>query len=197
MKINKASGFVLLIVLLLVQPTYAAQADFSAQEMFQMGTKAFENNKYEQAIDYFKQASRQGLDTPALHYNLGVAYFKSGNLNQAEKEFQTISRSEGYVPLAHYNLGLIALRKGEKQSAASHFRVTLRNTENTNLRKLADRQLDKVAPSKQKPRTWWGYYSFAGGYDDNVTLDEDSQIQGNTGKDAFGEIVASATRSLK
>ena len=196
MKAYKTCALTLWIILLILPHAFAGSMDSTAEKDFQLGTNAFENQEYEQAIHYFQKAKEQGMDTPALYYNLGVAFFKSQKLEQAKKQFQRISQNADLAPIAHYNLGLIALRKEGEQTAARHFRVCFRDTENQKLRNLADRQLAKVEGSKKETRIWSGYCSLATGYEDNVSLDADSEIQTNQEKDLFGELIAHATAQL-
>lgn len=182
-------------LLLFVSAVFAADDGRSADNMFERGVTAFKASNYEQAVAYFHAADKAGLDTTALHYNLGVAYFKLERYAKARREFEQLTASQDTAPLAHYNLGLIALRNGNDRTAADHFRIAYRTAEKEKLRKLADTRLKEIA-SRPEPRTWSGYVSLAGGYDDNVSLDVGGETLVSKTQDEFWEFIGSATGQI-
>ena len=61
-----------------------AQAESTSLEAtFDRGVKEYEAGDFDAAHKTFQEVIDQGIDDPAVHYNLGNAAFKSGNLGEA------------------------------------------------------------------------------------------------------------------
>lgn len=195
MRLSKICFSIVWIMLLFISNASAAGPDESPNTTFRHGVQAFSKGEYEKAVRYFNAAQKGGLNTPALHYNLGVSYFKLKRYTEAQSEFERLTKEADLGPLSHYNLGLIALRRDDKSAAAQHFQTTYRTAKDKKLRMLAGAQLKDIPPP-QKRRMWSGFFSFAAGYDDNVTLNVDDQVQVSDTKDEFVELIASATGQL-
>ncbi len=173
-----------------------ADAASSPEAMFSLGTEAFGNGRYEQALEHFQAAQKAGLDTAALHYNLGVTYYKLKRYSEARQEFEKLVAVSETAPLAHYNLGRIALARGDEAAAKTHFQVTFRTATDETLRMLADDRLRELAAVEQPPRKWSGFASLAAGYDDNVALIADSEVLIGETEDEFLEFIGGVTGQL-
>jgi tetratricopeptide (TPR) repeat protein len=188
MHLSKISFSIVWILLLFISNAAAAGPDESPNAPFKHGVQAFSKGEYEKAVKYFNAARKAGLDTPALHYNLGVSYFKLKRYTEAQSEFKQLTKEADLAPLSHYNLGLIALRRGDKPAAAQHFQTTFRTAKDKKLRMLAGAQLKDIPPPPKR-RMWSGFFSFAAGYDDNVTLNVDDEVKVSDTKDEFVELI--------
>lgn len=167
--------------------TAAAAAD----PAFDAGVSASKRGDFRQAVEHFRDARRQGLDTPALHHNLGVAYYRLGRYVQARRAFEQASASPKMRAVAFYNLGLVAQKQGDDKTARAWFRKAYRTAGTRKLRRLAATQLgleDQIVP----PYTL--YLEAFGGHDGNPRLaDEEADQFGDhsdEGDAAFGALVA-------
>jgi len=191
----------LILALLLVFATAAtAQAADNADSSFKAGLKAFRSGDYQTALDHFEQARRQGLERPALDYNLGVSYYKLEDYPQARDAFLRAASHTSIRPLAYYNLGLVELRLDNKQEAMRRFRETSATAQDERLQGLAERMLAKLEgqPVEDVPsadRAWWlASVSLNAGYDDNL-IDPRIELSSNRG-DGFYELFAFASGPL-
>jgi len=165
---------------------YAVAAHGQTYPAFEQGRAAFKQGKYSHAISEFSKAMRAGMDSAALYYNLGVCHYKLGQYAQAEVTFQRAARFPDMAPLAYYNLGLIKQKQGDKLFAEHWWQMAYNDSNNSKLKNLARRSLDKL--DRKKPDRWSGYVSAAYGYDDNVTLDNDTIIKVSARSDQFWEV---------
>lgn len=181
-------------ILLLTLNISTTLAEESHDTAFEYGVKAFSQGEYKKAAEFF-EASRKAEDKSlALYYNLGVSYFKLKNYSEARKNFKLLTSESNLAPLAHYNLGLVALKGSDKQTAKKHFQITFRTAKEVKLRQLAKIQLDNSAGPKRK--IWSGFFSVAGGYDDNVALNIDNTVEASDIKDEFVEVIGGASAQL-
>lgn len=115
--------------------------------LFQLGTEAFANTRFEQAADYFTrsiqlgQYNRQTL-ADALYWR-GESYYRLNRMQEAARNFNeflstTPQKNTEMVALAYYNLAYIAFHRKEYAAAQDRFLkfVQLEKGGNTGL--LAD-----------------------------------------------------------
>ena len=77
-----------------------------ATSTFASAAAAFERGHYREALGLFQQARADGVDSPALHYNLGVCQYRVGDYPQAAITFQRLAeRFPELRALAEYNRG--------------------------------------------------------------------------------------------
>jgi len=79
--LNKAAAY-LITTLALVLGQVASTAA-SPDEDFREANQLFETREYERAITLYTSIVQQGLESPALYFNLGNAYFRNGDLGHA------------------------------------------------------------------------------------------------------------------
>jgi hypothetical protein len=169
-----------------------------AMSFFSEANTAFEAEDFSRATALFERASAEGMQGPAIHYNIGASAFRGGDLPRAERAFREVadaSTTPSMTALAHYNLGLIAMETRDDEAARRWFERTLDESPDPRVRELASHRL-KELPDTRPPA--WSYYSRGGfGYDDNVSL-RSSSIEGTaTGvKDSYGELVLAGSYSL-
>jgi tetratricopeptide (TPR) repeat protein len=148
---------------------WAGAASANANPALQKGIKEFQAGAFVEALAYFQEAQREGLDTPAVHYNLGATYYRLHRDQQAEAEFRSLLRDPKFGDFSRYNLGLIARRAGRQTEAQQYFSAAASGSTNPHLRALARAQLRSHTRDTSR---WYGMLELGGGYDDNVTLTE-------------------------
>ena len=57
--------------------------DVRAHEKYHQGLSYFQDDRYQEAIESFKQAIQLEPDSGEAHYNLGLAYQRLGSLDKA------------------------------------------------------------------------------------------------------------------
>lgn len=126
-------------------PAFAAN---NSSEHFRDGVQAFESEHYDDAVRHFTLASHQGLDTPALHYNLGVSHYRAGQNGHARQAFTTLLRWPDWQSLAHYNLGLVAEKEQHDDLAMHHYERAALMPGNHQVRELSQRAMSRLAPAR-------------------------------------------------
>ncbi|MCP4747646.1 MAG: VWA domain-containing protein [Desulfobacteraceae bacterium] len=96
----------------------------------QKGQEAFEQEKYQKAVEHFTKGQLNSPDNPAVLYNLGNAYYKAGNFDTAQEHYdQALNKAEPKLKSKiHYNMGNAAYRQKNFQSAVQHYEKTLKLT---------------------------------------------------------------------
>jgi hypothetical protein len=172
MRITVNALAVALIGWVCAAPLPAQAATSRAGEALQAGIDEFRLGAFTKALAEFLAAQREGLDTPALHYNLGSTYYKLGRNADAATEFRSLLSEPKFGDFARYNLGLIARRTGRSAEAHDHFAAVAEHAGSLPLRDLARTQLGGHASgsSGRSRSAWQGSLDVGAGYDDNVTL---------------------------
>jgi tetratricopeptide (TPR) repeat protein len=172
MRITVKAVAVALICLVCVARLPAQAAASRAGDPLQAGIDAFRLGDFTKALSEFLHAEREGLDTPALHYNLGSTYYKLGRNADAETEFRSLLSDPKFGDFARYNLGLIARRTGRSAEAHAHFAAVAEQAKTLPLRGLARAELGghPSGSSGRRRSAWQGSLEAGAGYDDNVTL---------------------------
>jgi len=164
---------------------------------FTEASAAYEAADFSKARALFEQALAEGMEGPAIHYNIGSAAYRGGDLPRAERAFREVARTPAMASLAYYNLGLVALERRDEAEARDWFERAIHDaTPDERLQALALRRLEEL-PQARAPGAWY-YYTRAGiGYDDNVALRSASFDSSATGEaDAFGELIVASTWSF-
>ena len=115
--------------------------------LFQLGTQAFANTHFEQAVDYFNQSidlgrRSQQTQADALYWR-GESYYRLNNQPQAANNFikylaTTEQTTSEMYALAHYNLGYIAFQRKDYTQAQGWFQKYIRLEKGGNKATLAD-----------------------------------------------------------
>lgn len=115
--------------------------------LFQLGTQAFANAKFEEAIGYFNQSVALGqynrqTKADALYWR-GEAYYRLGRMQEAAQNFAqylqlTQQANNEMYALAHYNLGYIAFHQKDYVQARNWFQKYVRLEKGENNSALAD-----------------------------------------------------------
>lgn len=115
--------------------------------LFQLGTQAFANTQFPQAIGYFDQSIALGQYNPQTKadalYWLGESYYRLNRMPEAERRFNdylslTRQRESEMFALAYYNLGYIAFHRKDYTAAENRFRQFAQLERGENPTALAD-----------------------------------------------------------
>lgn len=115
--------------------------------LFQLGTQAFTNTQFEQAIGYFSQSISLGqynLQTKAeSYYWRGESYYRLNRMQEAARNFNdylalTPQRNSDMFALAYYNLGYIAFHRKDYGTAQNNFQKFIQLQKGNNPALLAD-----------------------------------------------------------
>lgn len=115
--------------------------------LFQLGTQAFANARFEEAIGYFNRSVDLGqynrqTKADALYWR-GEAYYRLGRMQEAAQNFAqylqlTQQTANEMYALAHYNLGYIAFHQKDYAQARNWFQKYTRLEKGENNTALAD-----------------------------------------------------------
>lgn len=115
--------------------------------LFQLGTQAFANADFEQALKYLNQSITIGQynrQTKAdAYYWCGESYYRLNRMVEADRDFNaylqltTQPENEMYA-LANYNLGYIAFHRKDFAQASNYFRKYVQLEKSGNTTALAD-----------------------------------------------------------
>lgn len=98
---------VLACVALLISAPIQAQPADSVRALWQEGTQAYAQGRYQQATEAYQEVVIAGYESGALHYNLGNAYYRLGELGEAVQHYEKAKRFRpGDVRIAH-NLDMV------------------------------------------------------------------------------------------
>ena len=79
-----------------------------------------------------------------MSYNLGSVYYKINQYELSKRYFEKLTDDKNLGHLAYYNLALIEYRLGRDQSAIKLFEKSARSTDDTGLKRLADKQINTL-----------------------------------------------------
>lgn len=171
---------------------YSAQATAHFAE----ARAAFEAENYSKARALFEMALAEGMQGPAIHYNIGAAAYLGGDLPRAESAFREVARTPAMAALAYYNLGLVAQDRHDAREARDWFERAIKDSPNERLTELASQRLAEL-PETRAPGLWTYYTRGGAGYDDNVSL-RSSSIEGSPSgdADAYAELIFAGSYSF-
>lgn len=115
--------------------------------LFQLGTQAFTNVHFDEAIDYFNKSIALGAyDQEArneAYFWRGESYYRLDNYNQAVADFRTYlnntrQRNTDMYALAHYNLGYAYFKLKQYNEASTYFKQYASLENNQKASSLAD-----------------------------------------------------------
>lgn len=91
------------------------------------GNLMFHEGKFEEALEYYREAQVENPEAPELRFNAGDAYFKKNAFQDAMQEFGQALKSQdpSFLASAYYNLGNVHVRRQNLQQAAEAYRRSL------------------------------------------------------------------------
>ncbi len=90
--------------------------------LYNLGLVALENEEYEDAIAYFKNALRIRKDASDTYYYLAEAYLGLGETDAAKDQLLIALEFDPNYPEAHFLMGEIYLSEGDEAKASEEFR---------------------------------------------------------------------------
>jgi len=159
------------------------------------GSAAFAAGNYRAALDHFISARDEGVEGPAVHYNIAVSQFKLGQYDEAGNNFQLIAnRFPQMEGLAEYNLGLVANRQGRRDDAALHFLRAYKASDDEKIQVLASNRIRELEPEVRTVSRWSSALGIRAGNDDNIALSDEAGVPvGTTTEspmvDAFASVI--------
>lgn len=94
--------FFLFIVIVTGPSLWAANPD----SLMTLANKAYDQQKYDSAIDLYNRVLSEGWVSPKLYYNLGDAYFRKKNLPEAILYFEKAKKLDPNNKNIQYNLNI-------------------------------------------------------------------------------------------
>lgn len=91
------------------------------------GNRMFHEGKFEEALEYYREAQVENPEAPELRFNAGDAYFKKNAYQDALQEFGQALKSQdpAFLARAYYNLGNVHVRQQNLQQAADAYKRSL------------------------------------------------------------------------
>lgn len=170
---------------------FFASASANATEDWSQGKQAFQQHNYSLALSFFEKARDAGQGGPAVHYNIGVCQYKLRNYSDARRTFTRLNDDYPKMrSLAQYNLGLVALQESQRSAAINHFRDSYYlSTEEPKLRAMSSTMLRRMIGENVPKSHWMRTISVRGGYDDNVSLQDETGLAAGISADSpFAEL---------
>lgn len=180
--------FLILIFSLFYFVPTALLASKSGEVAHSKGVLALSDQRYEEALRFFKTAHQENKANPDSAYFLGLTYLKLKRFSEASKTFQELLEQHPAYSRAyfHYALALYAEKRGEDSYVWFQKAQKTEPTAKDWLKKIEKgRKEVAVKPEekeKKKPKRWKLEASTAVFYDSNVILDPTNEDLSGFGK---------------
>lgn len=90
-----------------------------AQSFNDMGSRAFKQGNFQEAIEHFKEALQVEPKSVEAHNNLGLAFMEAGNFEEARVHFSEVLKINPDDQKAKTNLDTVLTRIQESKKIAS------------------------------------------------------------------------------
>lgn len=94
------------------------------------GINSLANKHYDNALAYFLDAQKKGLNTPALNSNLGIAFYHNNQYNKAIECFEKSLAEQPNNPNAMFYNTLAYAKSGKYEKGAENLRKESENSSN-------------------------------------------------------------------
>ncbi len=91
-----------------------------------LGNLYFDNQQYQQAIDYYRKALKVQPNNPDVRTDMAICYFYLNLNDLAVSELEKVVKSYPNHAKAHYNLAVVYRRIGRLEAAKSEFEAFLK-----------------------------------------------------------------------
>lgn len=145
-----SSWLAVLAAITCLSPAQNAAA-MTAEELFSDGNRLFRDDLYWAALLRYRQASRDGMNTPVLNYNMGIAHYRAGQHVRAREALLLALSDSNLRVAAHYNLGLNAYALGETEEALRWFRLARDQNRNEKLSTFAVVAISRIRDEEAQP----------------------------------------------
>jgi superkiller protein 3 len=98
----------------------------TAEEYFQKGNIASENEEYNEAIFYYQKSIEINPQSNEAYYNMGFAYQNKGNYNRAIECYEKSIEINPQYDDAYTNMGLAYVKKGNDNKAIECWQIAAR-----------------------------------------------------------------------
>jgi Ca-activated chloride channel family protein len=114
---SRKTSMVMIFILLTMSGATAEAAGM------QEGYDAYQEKKYEEALDHFIKAQIKAPDSPEVSYNIGNTLYRMGDFDSARHNFEKAlkSKEKDLRHKAHYNLGNALFRQGKLEEALENY----------------------------------------------------------------------------
>ncbi|MEN8258402.1 MAG: tetratricopeptide repeat protein [Thermodesulfobacteriota bacterium] len=184
-------GSALLLFCQLINHHTVRAENISPSSSFQQGQTSFKKGDFAQALSLFKQAQAEGLNKPALFYNIGVCAYKLGLYEKAKEAFLQTATFPKMAALAYYNLAVLAEKQGDSGSAISWLKksIATAGSKDSKILLLSKTALSRILSRQGLLDSWTSYSALESGYDDNVSMIEGDDLELNSEEeDSFADI---------
>lgn len=106
MNTKKILILIIFTLALLITSLYAAVPD-KATNLFYTGNALYEQGKYEEAVEKYKEIIEEGYAFSSLYYNLGNCYFKLGLLGKTILYYERAKQINPGDPELNFNLNYV------------------------------------------------------------------------------------------
>lgn len=113
----KRSRYLLIAAMLLSNCLFADHN----QHLFEQGNTLYAQDKYEEAIETYKEIRANGCESWELYYNLGNAYYKNGDLGKAILNYERARLLESDNEDIQFNLEMANLMVADKINQPPQF----------------------------------------------------------------------------
>ncbi len=96
------------------------------------GNEAFNQKRYDEALENYKNAQVESPEAPELHFNIGNVLFRQKKYDKSIEEFQKLpgSTNEGITESkAYYNIGVAQYRIAEQHESLGNISEALKSLE--------------------------------------------------------------------
>lgn len=135
------------------------------------GILSIDQQKYTDAVNYFKTALKEKPNDPSANLYLGIALNNSGKEREGEKYLKKALKLDPLSPRTNLELGILYYKRGLFYEARDFFETVQNVAKGTDLSEMAEDYIKKIKEGKVTVKDW--SLTFTGGvqYDSNVVLD--------------------------
>lgn len=124
----------------------AQYEEITSKLYFNIAYSAYENQRYEEALNYLKKID-DSLDEDSVYHALlvyGLIYFEQGDYEKSKLYLKRIDKSSRYYSASQYNLGLISMRALWWSEAEEYLNNAINSFDIKNISKNQSFIMDKL-----------------------------------------------------